>query len=59
MLLKNKVGLVTGGGDGIGRATCVAFANDGAKVAVADIRLEMAQKTVDLIMANGLSLIHI
>ncbi len=53
MLLKNKIGLVTGGGDGIGRATCMAFANDGAKVAVADIRLEMAQKTVDLIKANG------
>ena len=53
MLLKNKIGLVTGGGDGIGRATCMAFANDGAKVAVADIRLEMAQKTVELIKAKG------
>jgi NAD(P)-dependent dehydrogenase (short-subunit alcohol dehydrogenase family) len=53
MLLENKIGLVTGGGDGIGRATCIAFAKDGAKVAVADIRLEMAEQTVGLIEAMG------
>lgn len=53
MLLENKVGLVTGGGDGIGRATCLAFAKDGASVAVADIRLAMAKETVELIRAAG------
>ena len=53
MLLKNKIGLVTGGGDGIGRATCIAFAKDGAKVAVADLRLNMAEETVALIKAMG------
>ncbi len=53
MLLENKVGLVTGGGDGIGRATCLAFANDGARVGVADIRLEMAEETVALIKEAG------
>ena len=53
MLLENKVGLVTGGGDGIGRATCLAFAKDGAKVAVADIRMAKAEETVALIQAAG------
>lgn len=36
MLLKNKVGLVTGGASGIGRAVAMAWAREGAKVAVAD-----------------------
>ena len=53
MLLKNKVGLVTGGGDGIGRATSIAFAKDGARVVVADIRLDMANETVSMIHALG------
>ncbi len=53
MLLKGKVGLVTGGGDGIGRATCVMFAKDGAKVAVADVRLAAAEKTVMMIRDAG------
>ncbi len=53
MLLAGKVGLVTGGGDGIGRATAITFAKDGAKVAVADIRLKAAEETVSLIKALG------
>lgn len=53
MLLKNKVALVTGGGEGIGRATCLTFADDGAKVVVADIRLGVAEETVELIKAKG------
>ena len=53
MLLENKVGLVTGGGDGIGRATSIAFARDGARVVVADIQLDKANKTVALIREFG------
>ena len=53
MLLEGKVGLVTGAGDGIGRATALMFAKDGARVAVADIRLKAAEQTVATIEAQG------
>lgn len=53
MLLKDKVGLVTGAGDGIGRATALMFAKDGAKVGVADINLDGAKETVALIEEMG------
>lgn len=48
-----KVALVTGGGGGIGRATALEFAKNGARVAVAD-RLETeGMETVKLIEATG------
>ena len=53
MLLEGKTGLVTGGGDGIGRATAIMFARDGARVAVADIRLQAAEETAALIREAG------
>lgn len=53
MLLDAKVGLVTGGGDGIGRATAKMFARDGARVVVADIRLAAAQETAEAINDLG------
>lgn len=52
-LLAGKAALVTGGGSGIGRATALAFAREGARVAVADLALETAQETVMLINAAG------
>lgn len=51
--LEGKSALVTGGASGIGRATALAFAREGARVAVADILEEAAQRTVAEIKAMG------
>jgi NAD(P)-dependent dehydrogenase (short-subunit alcohol dehydrogenase family) len=50
---ERKVALVTGSAGGIGRATALAFAREGAKVVVSDIAVEGAQETVRLIEASG------
>ena len=50
---ENKVVLVTGGGSGIGRATSVAFAREGAKVAIADVNLSGAEETARMIEDTG------
>lgn len=51
--MEGKVALVTGGASGIGRATALAFAREGAKVVVADLVEEGSKDTVRLIKEVG------
>ena len=53
MKLKNKVALITGAGSGIGRATALLFAKEGAKVVVVDYNEDTAKETVEIIKKNG------
>jgi NAD(P)-dependent dehydrogenase (short-subunit alcohol dehydrogenase family) len=46
---ENKVVIVTGASSGIGRATALAFGQEGAKVIVSDVNEDEGQKTVDMI----------
>ena len=52
-LMTGKVVMVTGGASGIGRATAVAFAREGAKVMIGDVDNAGAEKTVASIRESG------
>ena len=51
--LNSKVALVTGGSSGIGRATALTFASEGAKVVVADMQQDGGHQTVHMIQESG------
>jgi len=53
MRLGGKVAIVTGAGSGIGRATANLFAEEGAKVVVADIEPSLGRETVEEISKKG------
>ena len=53
MRLANKVALITGAGSGIGRASSLLFAKEGAKVVAVDLKKETADETVSMIGAAG------
>jgi glucose 1-dehydrogenase len=53
MRFTDKVSLVTGGGSGIGRATCLRLAAEGSRVAVIDLSPQHGNDTVDQITRAG------
>ena len=52
-LVEEKVVLVTGGASGIGRASALAFAREGAQVVVADLDVDAGEETVAAISKEG------
>jgi NAD(P)-dependent dehydrogenase (short-subunit alcohol dehydrogenase family) len=53
MKLSGKVAIVTGGASGIGRASAIAFAREGANVVVADVDQRRGRETAEAIQAEG------
>jgi NAD(P)-dependent dehydrogenase (short-subunit alcohol dehydrogenase family) len=51
--LQGKIALVTGGGSGIGRATSLRLAREGAKIMIADYVPDSAERTVKMIKEAG------
>jgi len=59
MRLKDKVCIITGGGSGIGRATALLFAREGARLAIADKRKDAAQAVSQECARHGVAAIAI
>lgn len=52
-LLKNKVAVITGGANGLGKATALLFSEHGATVVIVDVNQEAGDKVVSEITENG------
>jgi NAD(P)-dependent dehydrogenase (short-subunit alcohol dehydrogenase family) len=51
--LDGKVAFITGAGGGIGRAAAILFADEGAKVVIAELDAELGRETVRLVEERG------
>lgn len=51
--LKGKTAIITGGGNGIGKAVCEIMSAHGANVVIADLKIEDAQMVSDQLNENG------
>lgn len=56
--LENKVALITGAGNGIGKETALLFASEGAKVCLADVNESAGHAVVDMIKTHGGSAVY-
>jgi len=56
MRLENKIAVITGAGSGFGKGIAIRFAAEGAKVVIADINLESAEKVAAEIGEHALAL---
>jgi 3-oxoacyl-[acyl-carrier protein] reductase len=53
MNLENKTVVITGGGQGLGRAMAISFAKSGANIALVDLNEDLLRETVELVKQNG------
>lgn len=56
--MRGRTVFVTGGGSGIGRAAAIAFAEEGARVAIADLNADGAAETAAMVRAAGAEAHH-
>ena len=59
MRLKDQVALITGGGQGIGRAYALRFAREGAKVVIAEINEDNGRKVTEEVKALGTEALYL
>ena len=57
--LTDKVAIVTGAADGIGKAIATLFAEQGAKVTATDVKAEILREWVAVAQSNGLSVMAV